>query len=231
MKFGSRRRIGPTGRGRGPGKTAHRFRRRCGAGALLLALALLCGGCAGSAPAQPDNLCAIFREKPDWYRDAAEAGRKWDVPVPVIMAIMEQESKYRSQARPPRTRCLWIFPGPRPSSAYGYAQAIDGTWDWYQDRTGNPHARRDRFADAVDFIGWYSHVSHHLCGIAKSDASRLYLAYHEGHTGYNEGRHHNKPGLLGVAKKVARQAKRYSRQLRACQEGLGDRGPCFLWPF
>lgn len=220
---------------KGTDRAGERFVRRLrwnsGAVALVLAAAFVFSGCAGSAPARPDNLCAVFREKPDWYEDAAEAGRRWGVPVPVIMAIMHQESKYRSKARPPRTRCLWIFPGPRPSSAFGYAQAIDGTWDWYRERTGNWGADRDDFGDAADFIGWYCSVSHAQCGMAKSDAFRLYLAYHEGQAGYNEGRHRRKAGLLRVAKGVAAQAERYRRQLRECEGELEGRGPCFLWPF
>lgn len=219
------------GNGREGKRSARRLRNRMVAVALLLAMALMLIGCAGSAPARPDNLCAVFREKPKWRRDAAAAGKRWNVPVSVIMAIMHHESKYRSQARPARTRCLWIFPGPRPSSAYGYAQAIDGTWDWYREQTGNSGADRDDFADAADFIGWYANVSHQLCGISKSDAFRQYLAYHEGHTGYNEGRHRKKPFLLRVAKEVANQAERYRKQLRGCEGELEGGGPCFLWFF
>jgi len=51
------------------------------------------------------------------------------------MAIIRQESSFQADAQPPRSRILWIIPGPRPSSAYGYSQALDGTWDWYRQAT------------------------------------------------------------------------------------------------
>lgn len=230
MIFGSRNRADRAGLGRAWKRWVRRLRSLTRVAAPVVAAALLFGGCAGAPPTRPDNLCAVFREKPGWYRDAAAAGKRWDVPVPVIMAIMHRESKFRPRARPPRTRCLWIFPGPRPSSAYGYPQAIDGTWDWYRERTGNRRARRTDFGDAVDFIGWYGDMSQRLCGIAKTDAYRLYLAYHEGHAGYNRGNHRSKPWLIRVARDVSRQADRYAGQLRRCEDDL-DRRPCFLWPF
>jgi hypothetical protein len=33
-------------------------------------------------------------------------------------------------------------PWSRPTSAYGFSQAVDATWDWYQQSTGNPDADR-----------------------------------------------------------------------------------------
>jgi len=43
-----------------------------------------------------------------------------------------------------------------------------------------------------------------------------YLAYHEGWNGYARGTHKRKKWLLGVAKKVDRQANRYRAQLQRC---------------
>ena len=37
---------------------------------LLLTLLMALGGCATAPPSNPENICAIFREKPDWH-DAA----------------------------------------------------------------------------------------------------------------------------------------------------------------
>lgn len=41
--------------------------------ALLLALA----GCATKPPANPDNLCEIFREKPKWHEAALKMQQRW----------------------------------------------------------------------------------------------------------------------------------------------------------
>lgn len=199
---------------------------------LALALVLLAaGGCATRPPRSAGSVCDIFRERPDWYDDAAAARDRWQVPIPVLMAVIHRESGFHSDAKPPRTTCLWIFPGPRPSSAYGYPQALDATWREYQRRTDNRFADRDDFGDAVDFVGWYCHLSHRRCRIPKNDAYRLYLAYHEGHAGYNRGSYRKKAWLRRVARSVAQQARRYTRQLDACEPEFARRGGCFLWPF
>ena len=120
------------------------------AGCLLI---FLFHGCAGTPqPKRIDNVCEIFRENSDWYEDAFESYKTWGIPIPVMMAILDQESKYIGDIRPPRTTCLWIFPGPRPSSAYGYAQALDGTWEEYKESTGNSWADRDDFGDSIEYF-------------------------------------------------------------------------------
>ena len=198
------------------------------AGCLLV---LFCHGCASTPPPKRlDNVCEIFREHSEWYEDAAESYEKWGIPIPVMMAILHQESKYVSDARPPRTTCLWIFPGPRPSSAYGYAQAKDETWEEYQESTGNSWADRDDFEDAIDFVGWYCHLSSKQCGISKNNARNLYLAYHEGRGGFNRRTYRNKKWLVRVANRVQKRANMYKSQLAAC-EGEFREGGCCLWPF
>jgi len=197
--------------------------------ALLSFLLLVLGGCATSPPSNIGNSCAIFNEKDDWYDATREVEKKWGVPISVVLAIMYQESSFKSDAKPPRDTILWVIPWFRRSSAYGYAQVKDDTWQWYKDKTGNHGADRDDFEDAADFIGWYCDMSHRLLGIAKSDAYRQYLAYHEGHGGYKRGSYNAKPWLIKVARKVETQARRYQAQLAACRDDLD--GGWSLWPF
>lgn len=192
--------------------------------ALLLAL-LAITGCATSPPRNVENICEIFEEKQgwfieDWFDEAEEAEERWDVPIPVMMATMYQESKFRAKAKPPRKWILWIIPWKRPSSAYGYAQVLDGTWDVYVDDTGNSFANRKDFGDSVDFVGWYHARSARNLGLARNDAYRLYLAYHEGEGGYRRGTWKNKGWLLGVAKKVEGRAKTWDAQLKKCRDDL-----------
>ena len=73
------------------------------------------------------------------------------------------------------------------SSAYGYAQALDGTWDDYRQATGRRGADRDDFADASDFIGWYMNEAAPGERLAPHDAYNQYLAYPEGKAGYARG--------------------------------------------
>ena len=48
---------------------------------------------------------------------------------------MYQESKFIGNARTPHKYALGVLPMGRQSSAYGYAQALDGTWDEYKRET------------------------------------------------------------------------------------------------
>jgi hypothetical protein len=195
--------------------------------ACLLVLVLV-AGCTTSPPRNIDDICAIFREKDGWYDDAADSREEWGTPIPVMMAMMYQESRFQAKAKPPRKKILGFIPGPRPSSAYGYSQAKKSTWKEYKSSAGNYGADRDDFSDAIDFIGWYNYKSHKRSGISRKDAYRLYLAYHEGHGGYNRGTYRKKPWLDGVARKVQRKASTYQQQLAACEEGLDD-GWFFGW--
>ena len=196
---------------------------------VVVAAALLLPGCTTSPPANSDNICAIFFEKDDWYEEAADARDQWQSPIPVMMAIMHQESRFRADARPPRRWYLGFIPGPRPSDAYGYSQALESTWESYERSSGNYGADRDDFADAIDFIGWYNNQSHRRNGIARHDTYNLYLAYHEGQGGHSRGSHNKKPWLLKVARKVQDRANTYQHQLQVCEQELQEEGWFFGW--
>ncbi|HWK55023.1 MAG TPA: transglycosylase SLT domain-containing protein [Hyphomicrobiales bacterium] len=187
---------------------------------LLIPLVLLLGACA-STPSNTANVCSMFEERSSWFKAARKAQDRWDIPVPVSMAFIERESGFRARAKPPRTRILWIIPGPRPSNAFGYAQALDSTWSDYKDASGNWFARRSNFADAVDFVAWYNHMSVRQNGIPPSDAYSLYLAYHEGNGGYRRGTYAGKEWLLSAARNVQSNASRYETQLQTCESRLG----------
>ena len=196
---------------------------------MLLLVLLTVAACTTSPPQNVNNLCDIFREKDDWYDDAVDASKEWGSPVPVMMAIIYQESRFKAKAKPPRKKILGFIPGPRASSAYGYSQAKKTTWQEYKRSAGRYGADRDDFADAIDFVGWYNYQSHKRSGISRKDPYRLYLAYHEGHGGYNRGTYRKKKWLLDVAKKVERKAGTYQAQLQACEEELKKGGWFFGW--
>jgi len=184
-----------------------------------LALVLAVGSCASMPDGPPraqDDICRIFDEFPEW-REAMEASEaRWGAPIPVQMAIIWRESSFRPDARPPKTYALGIIPTGRVSSAYGYSQAIDGTWAWYARETGNSSADRDEFDDAADFVGWYMAKTKAANGLQMYDAYGQYLAYHEGHTGYRRGSWRQKAWLKRAAGQVQAQAVLYNTQLRGC---------------
>jgi len=170
-----------------------------------------------SPPRDAGDLCRIFEEHRGWHRAAKRAEERWGLPVHVAMAFIHQESSFRAHARPPRQYLFGVIPGPRPSTALGYAQAVNGTWEQYKRATGHSSARRTDFADAVDFIGWYNQHSQRASGIARDDVFRLYLAYHEGNGGYGAGSWESKPWLIDVSRRVEANAERYRMQYERCR--------------
>ena len=194
---------------------------------IFIGSALLLTSCAPTPPKNINNSCSIFQEKSGWYKSMKRSQEKWGTPIHVQLAIMRQESSFKYDAKPKMKYFLWIIPVGRESSAEGYAQVLDGTWHWYRQKTGNKGARRDNFDDATDFIGWYTNLTHKTLKISKWSAYHQYLAYHEGHGGYKRGTYKAKKWLIKVARKVERNAKKYSAQLKGC-----DLKPGFsLWPF
>jgi hypothetical protein len=150
------------------------------------------------------------------------------VPVPLQLAVIHRESGFTHDAKPPRRWYLGFIPGGRLSSAYGYGQVLDATWDWYRDSTGATFADRDDFGDVADFIGWYGHVGQRRHGIRKDDPYNFYLSYLLGHAGHGRSRSRRPRHAHRAASDVVALAGRYDRQYRGCRtrldEEIDDRG-------
>lgn len=183
---------------------------------LLLALAS-CGGGNFSAPRNLDDACAILRQRPAYWKALKATERKWGIPVHVQMAAIYQESKFIGNARTPHRFALGVIPMGRQSSAYGYSQALDGTWEEYQRDQHRRGAKRDRIGDATDFMGWYMNESSIELGISRDDAEAQYLAYHEGRTGYANQSYLEKPWLVDVAAAIGARSDMYAEQLAYCR--------------
>ncbi|MDM7932475.1 lytic transglycosylase [Tabrizicola sp.] len=186
---------------------------------LLLLFLASCGGGGGnySAPRQLDDACAIIRERPQYLRAMKSTERRWGIPVHVQMATIHQESKFIGNARTPHTYALGVIPMGRQSTAYGYSQALNGTWEEYQASAGGRRAKRDDINDATDFMGWYMDQSSQSLGISKEDAGNQYLAYHEGRTGFARQSYLGKPWLVEVAARVGKRSEMYREQLQSCR--------------
>lgn len=198
------------------------MRRSVRASIIAMLASVVLGGCASAPPANTEDLCRIFKERPRWHRAAKTAEQRWQMPIPVMMAVMHKESSYVARARPPRGRLLWVIPWKRPSSAYGFAQATDAAWSDYVRDTGRRSSDRDDFADAIDFVGWYLGRSHRHLNIPRADARSLYLSYYAGLGGYRRGTWRNNDWLKDAAARVGERSNRYQRQLERCR-GLDRR--------
>lgn len=179
-------------------------------------VALLLAAC-GGREFDKEDLCSVYDAYPEWEQSIQAVEERWGISQELIMAVMRYESSFVGDAEAPRRRYFGVIPGKRLSSAYGFSQALDQTWKEYQERTGNSAAKRDNFADAADFIGWYINRTHRSLQIPRSDGYHLYLAYHQGHRGFLRRDYEKKPRLMRVARKVNTARMTYRVQLKQCR--------------
>ena len=171
-----------------------------------------------SIPKNAANSCSIFKEKYLWYKHAKKTEQKWGTPVYLQLAIIKMESSFDRFAKPPRQKLFKVVPYKRPSSSFGYSQAVKGTWKQYKDETGNKYATRARFKDSVDFIGWYTSKTEKILKVSKNDAFKQYIAYHEGWGNFKNYKDNTK--VINLAKRVEKQSNIYKQQLAKCKNSL-----------
>ena len=176
---------------------------------IILTLALLTG--CSSIPNNTANSCSIFNERYLWYKHTKKVEEKWGTPIYIQLAIIKMESDFDWLAKPARQKIFKVIPYKRPSSSFGYSQAVKGTWEQYKKETGNKLATRVRFKDSVDFIGWYTNKTKSILKIPLNDSFRQYLAYHEGWGGYKN--YKKKQKVILLAKKVENYSNKYKKQL------------------
>ena len=177
-------------------------------------------GCS-SIPTNTANSCSIFNERYLWYKHTKKVEQKWGTPIYVQLAIIKMESDFDWLAKPPRQKIFKIIPYKRPSSSFGYSQAVKGTWEQYKKETGNKLATRIRFKDSVDFIGWYTNKTESILKISKKDAFKQYLSYHEWSGNFKNYKQNEK--VIKLAKKVEKQSNIYRKQLFKCKNSLNKK--------
>ena len=180
--------------------------------------------CSSSNNINSADSCIMFEDKRNWYKATKKSYENWGVPISFQLAIINQESSFKQFAKPKRKRFIGFIPGKRPSSAFGYAQVTNPTWNWYKSRTNNLNASRANFKDVTDFIGWYVNQTNKMLGISKKDYFNQYLAYHEGHNGWKNKTYNTKKWLIEVAKKVESKSNLYNNQLIQCENKLNKKG-------
>ena len=187
---------------------------------LLILIYFFTIGCS-SIPSNTSNSCSIFSERYLWYKHAKKVEQKWGTPIYIQLAIIKMESDFDWLAKPQRQKIFKVIPYKRPSSSFGYSQAVKGTWKQYKEDTGNKFASRARFKDSVDFIGWYTNKTKSILKIPLTDPFKQYIAYHEGWGGYKNYKSNQKVILL--AKKVENNSNKYRKQLEDCKSSLSTK--------
>jgi len=173
-----------------------------------------------SVPKYPQNACKIFGEKYFWYKHTKKSSETYGVPTYVILAFINKESGFNRFAKPKRSKLFKIIPYKRPSSSFGYSQAVKKTWELYKTETDNPLALRTRFKDSVMFIGWYINKTKKINKIPVSDSYRQYLNYYLGWGNYAKKAYKTDKKAIIFAKSVEKQSKIYKSQLSECQKSL-----------
>ena len=183
----------------------------------IILILLFLTSCA-SIPNNTYSSCAIFSEKYLWYKHAKKTEKKWGTPIYIQLAIIKMESDFDWLAKPKRQKIFKVIPYKRPSSSFGYSQAVKGTWKQYKKETNNQLATRTRFKDSVDFIGRYTSKSSKILKISMNDPFKQYIAYHEGWGNYKYYKKNTK--VIKLAKKVKTHSDRYEIQLNKCRKKL-----------
>ena len=133
---------------------------------------------------------------------------------------MNKESGFNRWAKPKRTKLFKVIPYKRPSSSFGYSQAVNKTWELYKIETDSPLALRSRFKDSVMFIGWYISKTHKINKVPLNDSYRQYLNYYLGWGSYAKKKYKTDKNSIIFAKKVEKQSKIYKNQLHECKKSL-----------
>ena len=197
----------------------------------LLAVALT--GCGFSPPDDALDACNVVdsagvrgRRSLSKHEDTSASDRAR------VLAVFYTESTFRKKVKAPRHErsignfwCIWRFWNgfrcKRISSSRGFTQAIDATWDEFQDAT--KAGKRSNFDDSVRFVHWYTKRIAKVCGsaAAKSDYA-FYVGYYAGigncRASRLEGITEANPTAHKLAVKFADRAESYRHQLRACRK-------------
>tara|TARA_B100000959_G_scaffold220018_1_gene232457 strand:- start:434 stop:1045 length:612 start_codon:yes stop_codon:yes gene_type:complete len=176
-----------------------------------------------SVPKYPQNACKIFGQNYLWYKSVKKSSETYGAPIHTILAIVNKESSFNRWAKPKRNKLFKVIPYKRPSSSFGYSQAVKKTWELYKNETNNPLALRTRFKDSVMFIGWYMKKTKKINRVPLNDSYRQYLNYYLGWGNYAKKTYKNDKKAILFAKNVEKQSKIYKNQLKECQNSLNNK--------
>ena len=151
-----------------------------------------------------------------------KAQKEYGAPIHIILAFVNKESGFNRWAKPKRTKLFKIIPYKRPSSSFGYSQAVKKTWELYKNETNNPQlALRNNFKDSVMFIGWYIKKTNKINKIPINDSYRQYLNYYLGWGNYSKEVYKTDKKMQFFMQRLSQNnLKSYKSQLKECKKIL-----------
>lgn len=166
------------------------------------------------------NICAVYSDNFDWFRYSHEAERKWGIDKTIVLAVIKSESGFNSFAMPVKSYLFGFIPWETHSSAFGYSQALKGTWEEFVDESPGWVRSRANFKDSAEFVAWYLSKCSKRAKIDRHDAGKLYLCYHEGVTGYKRKTYLKKQWLIEKSESIAEDVINAKKELSQCQTTL-----------
>ena len=88
-----------------------------------------------SVPKYPQNACKVFGENYLWYKSIKKSSETYGAPIHIILAFVNKESGFNRWAKPKRTKLFKVVRYKRPSSSFGYSQAVKKTLELYKNET------------------------------------------------------------------------------------------------
>jgi hypothetical protein len=157
--------------------------------------------------AQTSDVCALLARNAGWSDDLKAAQEKWRVSPGVMLAVIDQESRFNPAARGAGAG------GDNPVRNFGFAQANLRTWNWFLRETDRTSGSRTDFGLSVDFVGWHFATMERRIGAARSNTTEHYLAYKMGEGGYRRGA---PASARGIASRISSRARTFDGQLAGC---------------
>ena len=77
---------------------------------LIVFLSTLLSGCFSTPAVEVSNICNLMDEEVSWYRSVKASEKKYGSPMHIQLAIMYQESRFASDAKPPREKLFGAIP-------------------------------------------------------------------------------------------------------------------------
>ena len=93
---------------------------------IFISILIFLSSCS-SIPKNTSDSCSIFNERYLWYKHTKKVEQKWGTPIYIQLAIIKMESDFDWLAKQKRKKIFKIVPFKRPSSSFGYSQAVKGT--------------------------------------------------------------------------------------------------------
>ena len=162
-----------------------------------------------------DNICYVVKHSWGWRQSLKSASRVYGISPGLILSTIYHESSFRPTARPPRGKVLGVIPW-RYSTAYGFGQVKDETWEWYKEKNQLRFVSRTSFYDTVHFIGWYYSIFKSRAQKVADPYYSFYIAYHDGIGGFLRHSEEGNEWLQNKAKSVKAFAESYDQQLKDC---------------